>query len=436
MNVESVALLCLAAFGLVSAVIWAARARASSAEPTAIDPLQAGEVRWLEEDETGNPFATRVLDLTPVTKTMTSMSEDLETARRVISWRPEAVSDFDTTFEKAPPPIPCELRYPAASVLPDGLLFRPQTMEHKWVLALRGTQLIFARSWTGAVELVAGIRHASNELVVEEVRPSQEDGALAWLGDLVLVTDWLIRTLALGERSPLPVSPEAAHELEENPLLAFSLFGEQVLCVAETWEPKPPIRPIRSDGLLVEAARRGDHQRLRELVASGEAVDAPSTFAGYTALFVPMIQGDLQLLELLLELGADPNALADREQHALGVGVVHGAPLDCLQALVDAGADPLAVNVDGFGALHAAAESDNAEAVPWLLERGLDLELPTHRGHTPLLIACGLGHVNVVKALLDAGADRSATDPEGRDARSTAAHEGKTEVAAVLDQRS
>lgn len=407
----------------------------ASAEQRALPSPSLPRARWLEASAPGNPFDRRVLDLTPLTKTMISLSDDAETARRVIGWRPNCLAELDTSPCAGAPARSCRLSYPAARVLPDGLLFTPQTMEHKWVLALRGDELIFARSWTGAVELVARVRREPEQLVVEELRAAQDQGPLAQFGDLVETIDWLIRTLALSERSPLPVRPQGADALAESPLLAFSLFGEQVHCAAEGWAPAAPVRPIRSDGLLVDAVRRGERERIRELVASGESLEAPSTFAGYTALFVPLISGELELLELLLALGADPNVRAEREQHALGIGIIHSAPLACLQALLDAGADPFAVNVDGFGGLHAAAESNNAAVIPWLLELGLELELATHRGHTALLIACGLGHLDAAKALLAAGADRGATDPEGRDARALAEQEGRLELAALLDDR-
>ena len=85
-------------------------------------------------------------------------------------------------------------------------------------------------------------------------------------------------------------------------------------------------------------------------------------------------------------------------------------------------------------ALHAAAESGNADAIPWLLAQGLDLEARTGPGHTALQIACALGKVEAVEALLDAGADPKATSPGG-DARAIAAGEGQTAVVALLDER-
>jgi ankyrin repeat protein len=93
-----------------------------------------------------------------------------------------------------------------------------------------------------------------------------------------------------------------------------------------------------------------------------------------------------------------------------------------------------AVNDDGFGALHAAAEVGHAALVPWLLEKGLDLEARTGRGHTPLHLASALGHVDAAAALLDAGAEAGATSPEGT-ARQIAEAQGKPDIVALLDRR-
>jgi len=42
------------------------------------------------------------------------------------------------------------------------------------------------------------------------------------------------------------------------------------------------------------------------------------------------------------------------------------------------------VNDDGFGVLHAAAETGRADLIPWLVERGAALETRTRHGNTAL----------------------------------------------------
>jgi ankyrin repeat protein len=71
----------------------------------------------------------------------------------------------------------------------------------------------------------------------------------------------------------------------------------------------------------------------------------------------------------------------------------------------------------------------------WGLTRALDLEARTRHGHTPLHIAAALGHISAPRALLDAGADRAAKDPEGTTARDIATAENKPASVEALDAR-
>ncbi|HEY4058170.1 MAG TPA: ankyrin repeat domain-containing protein, partial [Kofleriaceae bacterium] len=58
----------------------------------------------------------------------------------------------------------------------------------------------------------------------------------------------------------------------------------------------------------------------------------------------------------------------------------------------------------------------------------------TKRGHTPLQIACALGHLEVVQALVELGANVDASSPDGV-ALEIATRQGKGDVAAWLSKR-
>jgi ankyrin repeat protein len=126
--------------------------------------------------------------------------------------------------------------------------------------------------------------------------------------------------------------------------------------------------------------------------------------------------------------------MTDLGNTALITAVVYRAPREVFD-MVRAAAPALgaAANTDGFTALHAAAEVDNAQAVPWLLSDGPSLEARTKHGHTALHIACALGHVAAARALLEAGADRNASSPGGTP-REVALAEGKPHTAALFEQ--
>ncbi|MGE0708484.1 MAG: ankyrin repeat domain-containing protein [Planctomycetota bacterium] len=395
-------------------------------------------VHWLEADDPSNPFGFRVLNLMPVTQTMVAVSGDPTCAARAVAWRGSTGAELDEGAAASWAPVAGELRYPIASELPDGLLATPQAMEQKWVLALRRGRLLAARSWTAQVVAAGAALREEGALVVRELRLSP-DARLEAVGDPLEVFDWLVRTLALGQRLPLPASATGLALLQGSPLVAFSLFGDQVLCAADRWEPPRPTQALRADGALLVAVRAGDSARARALVAAGEPVDAPGTVLGYTALCAALVRGDEAMIRTLLELGADPRRRVDRGMFPLGVGIVHGASPSLLAALVEAGADLEAQNDDGYGALHAAAEVGRADAIEWLLdrlpERGRhELERPTGRGHTALQLAAALGRVEAARALLARGADPRADSPDG-DSLAIARREGQAEVVALLERR-
>jgi hypothetical protein len=387
--------------------------------------------QWIDAAE--NRFGIPVLDLTPVTQGMLSATKDPAVAARAVGWGKSTGAELDDAALRAVAPITCSLRYPAARELPDGLLFTPSQMEEKWVIAFRRGSILAARSWTGAVEAVAETRREEDALVVQALRIA-DPSSLCMLGDPVQTFDWLVRSHALDQALPLPTSDDGLAMLEAVPLSVFSPFGVKALCAARGWEPPLPDRPLRSDGALVVAVRDGDTARARALCAAGEPVNAPTTCAGYTVLSVALSRGDVAMVRALLDLDADPGARSDGGNFPLGHGIAHKAPVEALEALVARGADVRAVNDDGFGALHAAAEAGHAPVVPWLLAKGVELEARTGRGHTALQIACALGHVDAAAALLDAGADAGADSPDGT-ARAIAAAQGKQEAVALLDRR-
>ena len=380
--------------------------------PAPVAPLpQQPRARWLGADDPRNPFGVPLLDLMML-QGYQAASEDPQVAARSVSWHGSTGAELDPLGVVHLPPVACELRYPCAHSLPDGILYAPPSMDEKWVLALRTGHVLAARSWTGTVEAVADARRDGDTLVLEQLRVVENTG-LRMFGSVVDTFDWLVRSHSLGQRIPLPVSDEGGAMLERLPLNGFSVFGKVLFCAAKTWQPPPATRPLRSEGDVICFARKGDLAALERAVKSGADVDAPGTFGGYTALHLSIVRGDVALFDALSKLGANPAAMADRRTHALGIAVVHKAPMPIFEALAKRALDLKASNEDGFTALHAAAEVNFPEIVAWLVQHGLSMDARTRHGHVPLHIACGLGHREVAEALLECGADPNATSPSG-----------------------
>lgn len=64
-----------------------------------------------------------------------------------------------------------------------------------------------------------------------------------------------------------------------------------------------------------------------------------------------------------------------------------------------------AVNCEGENALHIAVAWDDIEAIKLLLAEGININQPGDLGHTPLHQACMRGSLEIVKLLVENGAD-------------------------------
>lgn len=87
---------------------------------------------------------------------------------------------------------------------------------------------------------------------------------------------------------------------------------------------------------------------------------------------------------------------------------------DCVEALINAGANVEAQNVRGNTALIGAAFGGHDKIVELLLQAGADVNLPNKRNETPLLLACGQkGHISCVELLIKAGANPNVGNADG-----------------------
>lgn len=145
-----------------------------------------------------------------------------------------------------------------------------------------------------------------------------------------------------------------------------------------------------------EAIRAGDLGALRRLADAGAAFPNVRDACGSWYLVRAVFSGPLDLVQALLAAGADPNAPADDGFPSLFAAIDRATPdrHAVLAALLDAGASVQQRGVNDYTALHYAASRDDAEAVRLLLARGADPEARTRIDHwaTPLEEAERFGH--------------------------------------------
>ena len=192
------------------------------------------------------------------------------------------------------------------------------------------------------------------------------------------------------------------------------------------------------DDELRRAVEGNDIPRVRELLAegvdpdSGAEDDVPALFYAIgMADFGPhdwwFGSGDPELVELLLEHGADPNFEGDSPYGSLVALLSISGDLRLLELLLQHGADP-----DLGHALVVAAGSDRPAAGLMLLEHGADPNVRSREDGIPLAAAAEKGHLELVRALIEAGAEVNPKPGMAGLPLQSAAEEGHAEIVELL----
>ena len=117
---------------------------------------------------------------------------------------------------------------------------------------------------------------------------------------------------------------------------------------------------------LMMAAKGGHISTARTLLDQGAYLNEKDNW-GITPLMYAVTNNRTEAARFLLKMGADVNAESKAQQTALIATVVHGTgKIEILELLVEAGADPNIMGNDGKTALEWAVENNQAEAVNYL----------------------------------------------------------------------
>ncbi|MEP7207057.1 MAG: ankyrin repeat domain-containing protein [Casimicrobiaceae bacterium] len=126
--------------------------------------------------------------------------------------------------------------------------------------------------------------------------------------------------------------------------------------------------------------------------------------AGYLGLFAAADRGDILTLQRLLAAGESPAARDGRGRTPLHVAA-HAGQGAAFRPLVAGGADPDALDLDRYDIVTIAAVANDVATLAAALAAGCSARNVTSRyDGTALIAAAHLGHADVVRTLLRAGA--------------------------------
>lgn len=214
---------------------------------------------------------------------------------------------------------------------------------------------------------------------------------------------------------------------------------------------------------LIEAARVGNVEIMKMLLSKGARVDAAKD-DGTTALIEAAINDEPEAIQLLIAAGANKELKTRNGSTAL-IAAYDKYKLGAALALIEGGADPNTGSQYGDTPLMYAASRNDVKGVQALLKRkginvnarskngetavfnslesveimklllnsGADPNIPDESGETPLMRASEYGRTDAVQALLEKGANPNARSRWGKDALSLARNGGHTRIAQLIE---
>ncbi|PSR84537.1 Potassium channel like [Actinidia chinensis var. chinensis] len=179
---------------------------------------------------------------------------------------------------------------------------------------------------------------------------------------------------------------------------------------------------------LCFATLRGDDLLLHQLLKRGLDPNE-SDNNGRTALHIAASQGSENCVLVLLDYGADPNS-RDSEGNVPVWEALLANHESVAKLLTDNGATISAGDVAQFAC--TAAEQNKLELLKEIVRHGGDVTLPRSNGSTALHVAVCEGNNEMVKFLLEKGADIDKPDHHGWTPRDLADQQGHEDIKAIF----
>lgn len=204
--------------------------------------------------------------------------------------------------------------------------------------------------------------------------------------------------------SPLHVAIEEGDE--EMIQLLLDMGADKNVMTDEKWTP------------LYLGIYLGEVAAAKMLLDAGADVNIRCGMHKRTAVHMAAQTGRAGILRAVIERGGDVNVADANRNTPLHAAATNNTSMEAIDALAEAGANLEARDLGGCTPLHSACRQYSVEGCRTMLKHGADINALTTQLRTPLVFAACFagtpGAAEVVEFLLNAGADETIPDDEGR----------------------
>ena len=150
------------------------------------------------------------------------------------------------------------------------------------------------------------------------------------------------------------------------------------------------------------AIERGDVKKVKTWLDEGLDPEFQTSQLG-SGLMIAAWHGNIEMMTLFIERGANPRRANRNGEQPLQLAAWNGH-MEAVKWLIEHGA---ALNREGnyWGALHYAIFNGHTELARFLVARGAEVNARSPNGSTPLMMAAREGREDLIKHLLESGAD-------------------------------
>lgn len=179
------------------------------------------------------------------------------------------------------------------------------------------------------------------------------------------------------------------------------------------------------------AAATGSIELVKQLWTRDAKVTADVAMGGAGPMCAAARHGHVNVVELLLSRGVDPDLTGDTDDTPLSLAARRGH-YEVVKILVMKGAHPDGRKHADPTPLLVAARKSYIEIIKILIEKGANPDQVDERNRTPLSVAAEYGHIEAVKVLVGNGVNPNSPGEHGRTPFLFAACNGHTEVVQFL----
>uniref|UniRef100_A0A3B1K4U8 Regulatory factor X-associated ankyrin-containing protein n=1 Tax=Astyanax mexicanus TaxID=7994 RepID=A0A3B1K4U8_ASTMX len=161
------------------------------------------------------------------------------------------------------------------------------------------------------------------------------------------------------------------------------------------------VRPATLDHLSIhQLAAHGEMAQMKMHLDSDMSLLNSQDERGFTPLMWAAAFGEIEMVQFLLEKGADPRTFARERESALSLASACGFA-DIVNILLEHKVDIDSYDWNGGTPLLYAVRGNHMRCVEYLLGHGADITFEADSGYSPVALAVALGYKKMQKLLED-----------------------------------